>query len=93
MKYLHQYRHGQLVEDFNEIIQGAKNGLETDELMSQLDAKIQYGGAQKLTEFEMELLDQIDRMCDTQIELQTNLKNEKNSNEQKRVKLENFCVV
>ncbi len=69
-------------------MQGAKDGLETDELMNQLDAKIQYGGAQKLTEFEMELLDQIDRMYDTQIDLQTKLKNEKNSNEKKSKKLE-----
>lgn len=42
--------------------------------MNELDENLIYGGARRISEYEAELLDQIDDISDTQINMQTNLK-------------------
>ena len=42
--------------------------------MNELDENLIYGGARRISEYEAELLDQIDDISDAQINMQTNLK-------------------
>lgn len=58
-----------LTEDLENIMNEAEQGKSAEELMQQLDEKIQYKGAKKLSEYEIELLDQLDEMYDNQIKI------------------------
>lgn len=64
---------GQLAIDFNDIMQQASEGKGLTELMKRLDAQLTYGGARRISEFEAELLNQLDEICDAQIKMQRDL--------------------
>ena len=48
-------------------------GILLTELIEEIDTKLTYGGARKISEFEAELLDQIDESYDAQIKMQRDL--------------------
>lgn len=52
----------------------ASQGIELKKLIAEIDTKLEYGVARKASEFEAELLDQIDESLDNQIKLQNDLK-------------------
>lgn len=54
-------------------MQQASQGKGLAELIEEVDAKLAYGGARRVSEFEAELLDQIDENFDTQIKMQRDL--------------------
>lgn len=54
-------------------MQKAKDGIASIELMEELDQKIEYGGARKISEYEEELLNQMDEICDYQLKVQKDL--------------------
>lgn len=66
-----------LTEDLENIMNEAEQGKSVEKLMQQLDEKIQYKGAKKLSEYEIELLDQIDEMYDNQIKVNKELSSTK----------------
>lgn len=47
------------------------------ELIEKIDSELTYGGARKISDFEAELLDQIDESYDAQIKMQRELDNAK----------------
>lgn len=49
-----------LTENLENIMNEAKKGKSVEELMQQLDENIEYPGARKLSDYEIELLDQLD---------------------------------
>lgn len=49
-----------LTEDLENIMNEAEKGKSVEELMQQLDENIEYHGARKLSDYEIELLDQLD---------------------------------
>ena len=51
----------------------ASKGKSLIELMENLDAQLTYGGARRISEFEAELLDQLDESYDAQIKMQRDL--------------------
>lgn len=69
-------------------MQKAKDGINHTELMEELDQKIEYGGARKISEYEEELLDQIDQIYDDQIKIQDDLKRAKMNIEERKDVLE-----
>ena len=64
---------GQLTIDFSDIMQQASEGKGLTELMERLDAQLTYGGARRISEFEAELLNQLDESYDAQIKMQRDL--------------------
>lgn len=58
-------------------MQKASQGIGLTELIEEIDTKLTYGGARKVSEFEAELLDQIDESYDVQIKMQRELDYEK----------------
>lgn len=54
-------------------MQKASEGKSTAELMRDLDNHLTYGGARRISEYEAELLDQIDESCDQQIGMKREL--------------------
>lgn len=54
-------------------MQRAAEGVEPAELMKNLDSNLRYGGARRISDYEAELLDEIDENFDAQIKLQKNL--------------------
>lgn len=64
---------GQLTIDFSDIMQQALEGKVLTELMEKLDVQLTYGGARRISEFEAELLDQLDESYDAQIKMQRDL--------------------
>ncbi len=57
----------------------AAEGEKTSELMEDLDNNLVYGGAKRISEYESELLDQIDESCDYQIKMKRELDRVKGS--------------
>ena len=66
----------------------ASKGIDKKELYSELDSKLEYGGARRLSKFEIELLDRIDQMCDFQVKTQTSLHSKIKVNERLQEKLD-----
>ena len=64
---------GQLTIDFIDIMHQASEGKGLTELMERLDAQLTYGGARRISEFEAELLNQLDESYDAQIKMQRDL--------------------
>ena len=64
--------------------------------MNELDENLIYGGARRISEYEAELLDQIDDISDAQINMQTNLKRaletEKSKLEKTDKAIEMYCM-
>ena len=64
--------------------------------MNELDENLIYGGARRISEYEAELLDQIDDISDAQINMQTNLKSaletEKSKLEKTDKAIEMYCT-
>lgn len=64
--------------------------------MNELDENLIYGGARRISEYEAELLDQIDDISDAQINMQTNLKRaletEKSKLEKTDKAIEMYCT-
>lgn len=54
-------------------MQKAVEGKSITELMEQLDANLVYGGARRSSDYELELLDQMDENFDCQIKMQKDL--------------------
>lgn len=54
-------------------MQQASQGKGLTELIEEIDTKLTYGGVKKISEFEAELLDQIDEIIDIQIKMQRKL--------------------
>lgn len=54
-------------------MQQASQGIGLAELIEEIDIKLAYGGARRVSEFEAELLDQIDESFDAQIKMQRDL--------------------
>ncbi len=54
-------------------MQKASEGVSIVELMEDLDVHLTYGGARKISEYEAELLDQLDENFDYQIRMQRDL--------------------
>lgn len=63
---------GQLTDDFGNIMEKASKGISLAELMEELDSNLIYGGARRISEYEAELLDQLDDSFDNQLKLQRN---------------------
>ena len=64
---------GQITSDFSDIMQQASEGKDLTELMERLDEQLTYGGARRISEFEAELLEQLDESYSAQIKMQTDL--------------------
>lgn len=62
-----------MIADFDYIMQQAEQGRELPELIEEIDTNLIYGGARKISEFEAELLDQMDESFDAQIKMQRDL--------------------
>lgn len=62
-----------LTADLQAIMQRAAEGVSTCELMGELDEGLSYGGARKISEFEAQLLDQLDESYDTTISAEKEL--------------------
>lgn len=54
-------------------MQKAAEGKSIIELMEQLDDNLVYGGARRISDYELELLDQMDENFDCQIKMQKDL--------------------
>lgn len=54
-------------------MQQAVQGKELTELIEEIDKNLIYGGARRISEFESELLDQVDESFDAQIRMQRDL--------------------
>lgn len=72
-KNLYQYPLGQLTSDFSNIMQQSAKGISLTELIEKLDTQLTYGGARRISEFEADLLDQLDESYKTQIKMQKDL--------------------
>ena len=59
-----------LTVDLQAIMQRAAEGVSTSELMRELDEGLGYGGARRISEFEAQLLDQLDESYDATIRAQ-----------------------
>lgn len=77
---------GQLTVDFDNIMEKASKGISLTELMEELDSNLIYGEARRISEYEAELLDQLDENFDYQIRIQREVDNSKR--ELKRIKEE-----
>ncbi len=55
------------------MIQQVSEGVGLTELIERLDTQLTYGGVRRISEFEAELLDQIDENYDIQIKMQRDL--------------------
>lgn len=58
-------------------MQKASDGKSLTELMEDVDSKLTYGGARKVSKYESELLDQLDESFDYEISLQRELDSKK----------------
>ena len=54
-------------------MQKVAEGKSITELMEQLDDNLVYGGARRISDYELELLDQMDENFDCQIKMQKDL--------------------
>ena len=72
-----------LTSNFKSIMKRFSEKAKISELMTELDKNLTYGGARRLSEYEEELLDQMDEMFDMQIKTKkeleaVNIENDKN---------------
>ena len=68
-----------ITSDVKNIMQKATNGVSEAELTEELDNNLIYGGAKRLSEDEIELLDQLDQSYDYQMRIQKELEVTKSS--------------
>ncbi len=69
-------------------MQQASEGKKLRELQKEIDDNLNYGGARKISQFEAQLLDQIDESYDTQLKNRVYLESAKNDTMKVRERLE-----
>ena len=63
-----------LINDIREIMKKIENGQTKEELMQELDEKLSYGNSRKMSEEELEILDNIDMISDRLVMLNENIR-------------------
>ena len=73
MQILYLYLLGILTSDIKNIMQMSEKGTNNEELMNNLDNSLVYGGVRRISDEELELLNQLDENFDSIIKMQNEL--------------------
>ena len=82
-----------LTEDLIQIMKRAESGITAKQLMNELDSKLIYGGATRLSEFEALLLDRLDESYDSVLNSERELNNRENKIERLEGRIEDIIKV